>query len=561
MKRLVALLAGIAGLCLVLLVGSGLLLKALLSGGRLQGFLESLGTRLPVPVTMGQGDFDLGAWLRFQPAFTISGLKVGNPEGFSAEPMLEAHEVSAQFRLMSIFEDRLEIGTIDLREPVLTIERGPRGTNVEVLLAALAAATQAEAETAQGPHRAGRGISIISLSADSGTVRYKSQGTPPVSVHDIDLMLTDFASDRTCGLELTARLFNGRNSVASFAGRAGPFGQKALPAGGEMKLEVAPEEIPPQLRAEYLGNRLREPGGSSRLSFAARMEGDLLGVFQGTGKLALKDLQLGRDAEHRIALSGEAPLRMTVRRLLTRPSFELLVRRAGLNFGEGLWQGDWTVLWANKRFQGASVGSVTNVRIDQVLDAFTITEETIFGRGEIPAYKLSYSGGNAAEMQDSLAGSGKLTLQEGRIGLFNLVDTIERHARKLLAGETVAHGSTEFQQFTTDFEIRDRQIILSGARLESQSSAVTGGGIITFDKTLNLDLMATVTGEVARLLGGRPDASGQPVASIPVKVRGTVEDPQVRPDIGNVVVRGAVGILERLLKRTHPEEEKTPPQP
>lgn len=49
---------------------------------------------------------------------------------------------------------------------------------------------------------------------------------------------------------------------------------------------------------------------------------------------------------------------------------------------------------------------------------------------------------------------------------------------------------------------------------------------------------------------------GQPASlfvTVRIEVRGEVQDARVCPDIGNVVVREAVGNLERLFKRTHPQ--------
>ena len=76
------------------------------------------------------------------------------------------------------------------------------------------------------------------------------------------------------------------------------------------------------LREEYLGDLLRDPPSGSLVSFETTMQGDLMKTFQGDGKLTLSDFEIGD--EYRLPLNGEAPLNLTVKRMMTNPAFDLV---------------------------------------------------------------------------------------------------------------------------------------------------------------------------------------------------------------------------------------------
>ena len=66
-------------------------------------------------------------------------------------------------------------------------------------------------------------------------------------------------------------------------------------------------------------------------------------------------------------------------------------------------------------------------------------------------------------------------------------------------------------------------------------------------------------GGLAAALGARPDADGKQQATIPVKVRGTVDSPKVYPDIKSIVKDKAKRFFESFLNSGSPSE--TEPQP
>lgn len=81
MKRVGTMLVWVAGMYVVLMLGSGLLIKTLLTGGRIDAVVRSLNARMPVAVSVAGGSFDLMQWFRFQPAIRLRTISLANPAG------------------------------------------------------------------------------------------------------------------------------------------------------------------------------------------------------------------------------------------------------------------------------------------------------------------------------------------------------------------------------------------------------------------------------------------------------------------------------------------------
>jgi uncharacterized protein involved in outer membrane biogenesis len=565
MNKAAKIVLGVVGLYLTLMLVTGLAAKFLLSGSQVQAVVSSIGASLPVDVKVGEGDFDLVQWFLFRPAVTIQDLSVGNPQGFSERPLLRADGVSAQVALLPLLSRRMEIRSFTLNQPHLVVERNARGhTNVESLLEQMSKSKEPVPATS-GPTEGGAELSIESLQLNSGTIEYLGAGEAeaPLRLHDINLSLTNFSADRSCQMALRALLFDGVSSRLSFEGNAGPFGATSVPAQGKLAVELAPADVPAAMRRQYAGDLLGEPKASSRVSLETEMQGDLLGRLQGKGRLNYTDLELGQNPQHRLALSGEAPLDLSVDKPLSAPAFRLVSEQATLQLGEGRWQGRGEMAFDGSRFRGGSSGSIGGVQVSEIMAAFTSSADAIFGLAEIPSYEIQFAGADAQEIQNSLHGHGQIRLEEGRVAIFDLLGTIERHAKKMLTGEEPATGQTNFTRFATDVAIANRRITFSNLALDSAAAVINGQGVVTFDQELQFDLAALVSGALAQSLTRLTGGTSQTV-QVPVRVRGTVDSPQVQPDLGRLVkdqvkqqvTERAKGLLDSIFN-----QKQEPPQP
>jgi len=394
----------------------------------------------------------------------------------------------------------------------------------------------------------GKSVSIGSLSITGGTVNYQG-----LTVRDIDLALSDFGAGQKCRVTLGARLFGGRDSRLDFKGEAGPAGAGSLPAEGSLSLVVAPAEVPRGFRDEYLGDLLREPPANARATFTTDMEGDLLRTLAGTGELQLADFAVGRSAQSRLALAGKAPLRLAFHSLLGSPALEISSPGASLQLGEGRWKGSLSARYDAGRLSGQSSGSISGVKIEEMLRAFTAAKDPLSGMAEMPEYRIQFAGTNAVQIRDSLSGNGRILVQDGKVALFDLMGTIEARLKSVLGGDAGKAGATDFLKLSTRFEIKNGRVILPDLVLENSSSNVTGQGYFGFDNALNFDLKTDITGGPAARLGGRPDSAGVAHLRVPVKVGGTLESPKVYPDVAGMAkataVEKAKGLLDSFIRR------------
>jgi uncharacterized protein involved in outer membrane biogenesis len=556
MKRLLKLLLGVVVAFVALMLVSGLVIRAMVSGSGRAALLAALDSRLNAPVSVESGDFDLARWFRFTPAITLRGFSVGNPEGFSAGKMLEAEEVSAEVSLLSLFSNRIEVRSLVLRRPQLNLETNAEGRNN--LSALFPSSSEAAAEPPAGA--SATGLAVHSLYLVDGTIRYlESGGGEPLRVAGIELELTDFAPDTSCRFALSGRLFGGEHCRVQFQGNAGPFAESSIPAKGQLQLEISPAEIPAAIREKYFGTILREPG-DSRLDLSANVEGDLFAALQGKGELAFVEFQVGPDAQHRLPLEGRAPLELTAQRLLGEPAVHLAAAGASLKLGSGQWQGNAEFHFAKSQFKGYLNGAISGADINQLLNAFTEARDQLFGTAQIPDLQLTFAGSDSEQLLSSLSGRGTITMENGRIAAIDIFNSVAAQAQKMLSGETAASGETSFVRFFSRWQIGNRRLQMSDILLESGSSALSGEGFLTFDHGLNFDLRTTITGPVAAKLGGKPNAEGIPAAQIPVKVSGTLEAPKVRPDIAQAakqhVKERVTDLLDSLFKKKSAEPQQ-----
>ncbi len=550
MKRILKVVLWTVCIYAGLMLASGLAIKAMLSGSRIQQVFSSLNQRVPATLSAQGGTFDLQQWFLFRPVVTLEGLSVANPPGFSSQPLLTAKQVGAQVALLSFFKKEFEIVRVSLTEPEVNIESDVKGnTNLGLLLAGLT-----KGGGTNTSETGGGGVAIRSLSITSGTVRYAAQaGAPGLTIRDIELKLADFSADSTCRLTLQAALFGGKASRVEFEGRLGPFTAASVPTQGNLSVALAPAEFPPAFRKTYFGDVLSDPGSSSKASFRTSLQGDFAGKLNGEGMLELGGFELGPAGGKRLSLHGRAPLRITIGEAMKSPTFELISRGASLTLGQGQWKGSIEARLDGSRVQGQSSGSIGGVRIEELLQTFTTTKNAVSGMAEIPQYNLRFAGKDANQIRDSLAGSGSIRLQQGRVALFDLLGSVESKIKNVMGGETTASGATDFVGFDSRFEVRNGQLILSDILLKNAASSVSGQGRVGFDHSMEFDLVTGISGSLAARLGGRPDASGQAQLRVPVKVRGTLEAAKVYPDVAGMAKAQAVergmGLLDSFLKK------------
>jgi uncharacterized protein involved in outer membrane biogenesis len=103
----------------------------------------------------------------------ISGLRVGNPEGFKAASAIEVRKVEVALQLRSLLSDVVDIDHVRVEAPEITFEGGLGGNNLSRLLANVKAAAPAGGETNQagsGAATEGKRFRVNEISLTGGKV-------------------------------------------------------------------------------------------------------------------------------------------------------------------------------------------------------------------------------------------------------------------------------------------------------------------------------------------------------------------------------------------------------
>ncbi|MEZ5364963.1 MAG: AsmA family protein [Bryobacterales bacterium] len=171
MRKLAKAVLVLLSLYVVVMGGSGLLIRSMLSGGVGEGLRRKAQALLPVEVTIQGGDFDIPEWFYFRPAISFDSLRIANPPGYGDQPMLQADRVAARAKLAELFGGHVAIESIDIERPRLSVETAENGkTNVQALLDALSKAPAEAQEPADS--NAATGFRVASFVLRNGEIRY-----------------------------------------------------------------------------------------------------------------------------------------------------------------------------------------------------------------------------------------------------------------------------------------------------------------------------------------------------------------------------------------------------
>jgi uncharacterized protein involved in outer membrane biogenesis len=543
LKRLLILAACLFGLLLVV----GLIASSMISGSSKQTLATALSENLAVPVTLGSVNFNLAQLFLLKPGITVEDIAIGNPPGFRSPHLLEAKKLTAQISLLPLLRKSIEVHSITIDHPRIMSETNGRGvSNIEALLQK----EKGKSEPTSGSTSA-RSLVVDEFSVASGEISSLSAASAHtegiVDLSDINLRVRDFSRDQSCRLDFSARLFGGKDSRIKLEGQAGPFGTNALPLHGTLSITVAPAEIPPAMRVTQFGNLLVAPGKKAKVSLSAKVDGDAYQKLSGPATLALADLLIGKDEQHVLPVTGEFPISFAASKLMSSPSFQIGVTGGRLRLGKGEWLGDAEVQLHGVASSGRSSGKIRNVDINDLVSSVTVANGKIYGTLEIPSYSLQFAGNNAAQVRNSLHGSGKLSVTQGRIAALDLLSSIQeglQHPQELLGGKK---GATPFTTLVAGMNVAQSKLNLDGIQLESPALRITGKGFIDFDQTMNFELVAHTQGGATQMLN--KVAGLQSGGEIPVSVTGTVEAPRVRPSVGKIMQNAAKGLLDSFFKK------------
>jgi hypothetical protein len=122
-----------AVLAVLVVVAVGTVLSTVFLGNIIQAAVPTVGSAvMGVEVSLERAEFSV-----LRGKARLSGLSVGNPEGFDAPTLCKLDDVRVEMRPRSVLADTIVIDRIYIKAPHFTYQRGLTGSNVGVLLETL----------------------------------------------------------------------------------------------------------------------------------------------------------------------------------------------------------------------------------------------------------------------------------------------------------------------------------------------------------------------------------------------------------------------------------------
>jgi AsmA protein len=504
-RRLLLVLAGLAGAAVALAGGVLLALPYAVDLPRVQTLLQAEATRLlDRPVRFER--VSLSYWPL--PAVRVLRLRVANPPGFGSEPLLAVDEARVRVRLLPLLRGRLQFGELTLASPRVLVEQRRDGSwNLPV----------------PGPSRPGPAapfvlVSRVRLQDGQVEIRVPGPGATLIAAHlvdRIDVALDDLGWHEPIRLHLAARLPGGGLSL-TVEGQIGPLAAAGTDLAG----------LPARLAARFLAEE-RARAADAPFWVSGKGEGVLrvagpLGNLTGEGRLSFPRLTVsqrpgacpGRAPGALVIEAVEAPVEVAGPRIAFRP-FGLRVAGGTVRGGAVLtWRaGAPTVQLADVRIQDVAAEPIV---VDFLCQPYGLTGR-VAGTGEV-----AFSG-TGEELLRSARGRWQLQAGPGRLvgpAVLSLVSGVLRVGSALLSVATLDPGSLlasplEFQSLAAAGTVADGQVRVRQLAMQSQNLRVSGlGSYGLVDRRLDFDLeVRTGPTAFAVKVGGTPESPSYQAAS------------------------------------------------
>jgi hypothetical protein len=201
-KLLVKLVIGL----LVLLILAGLVLSLTMNSIIKKG-IELAGPQIAkVNITLDNVKVSL-----FSGKGELSGLVVGNPEGFKSESAIKLGRASVQVKAGSVFADKLVVKSVNIEAPEITFEGGLEKNNLTAIMANIEASTGGQKPASEGKDQAAeKKLQVDELVIRNGKIHVSLPGndgkTTAVNLPDIELRGLGAGPEGITGAELSKKL-------------------------------------------------------------------------------------------------------------------------------------------------------------------------------------------------------------------------------------------------------------------------------------------------------------------------------------------------------------------
>jgi len=485
--------------------------------------------------------------------FVVEGVGIGNPPGFPEGNLLSAERIRGSLAWGPLFRREFQLSSIEIVGPKLTLLEDDRGrVNYEL------EAAKPEGKTEeQSAFRLADIDSIELTGAEVTMARVTGRNrriVPSLRARNLNVELQDVALDAKklkqwkadADLDGVQLELSGLTKPVEFRS-----GDLALREGAiESKFDMALGDVT-RARGQLNVGDIEKAKATFSLS-TSLIDLDKLAEVTGESESAPPS-RASRSGRRELVAQG----RLAADRIrsapyeLTNASAEVRVFTDGLEIWPVTAQAYGGTIQVTARVDSrrtpqrfSSNIQVRNFDVGQAMAASPSTRGKMTGTAEAD---LQLFGSLGDSLMDSLTGSGRFAVVDGKFPGFNMGGTLQSMAKlqqilTLGAGSGGISGDTTFSRIDGDLKIARGRVASDRIHLESTSGTVDLRGSFGFDQTLNYDgqavLMKSETGQasnpaqaVVGLLGTVMKQSVGRI-SVPFAVRGTFDDPKIQPGRG-----------------------------
>ncbi len=354
--------------------------------------------------------------------------------------------------------------------------------------------------------------------------------TEKIIINDINFKVYNLKLNEkgqiACDINLKANLFESANSKINLNGRIGPISQdyKKIPVNLKhnsiISLNSLPEKLLKEIFAGFLQNK------NTQIIIDSKMQGDLLSITKGQGQLSVDNLKLGKSAKEFVHSNINIPISLEFNNKIT-PTLLLETKDAKIKIESD--EKDSGILMLNAQIglnlktgfiQGNSSGELTGLEVKNLLDAFSEFGNYISGQLFLTNYKLNFQATDFTKIANKTVATANLELKNGSIYILESITKYKEFAKQILNS---LGSNIKTEKLKGKFTACKAKLSLQKRTLKSDEIMIKVDDQISINGSGELRkfkwLVYNINLDIPKL------------RTIPIKIRGELENPKIYPDI------------------------------
>ncbi len=187
-------------------------------------------------------------------------------------------------------------------------------------------------------------------------------------------------------------------------------------------------------------------------------------------------------------------------------------------------------------------GALSRGVLSRTLACLNADTDQVLAEVEIPGFQVNFSASDKVDPLTNISGQGSFNLYQGQFKFINLIEPIINEFKATTDANKASQGDN-FDKLSGNFSIRDQKVYFSNILLSNKLFSATGQGSIGFDNQMDLSMFVHGFDRIIPLQVGQ----ALPGGTIPLKITGRTDKPQIRPDIVGALGQVAKDAVDQAL--------------